>query len=60
MSVESYGEDMKSGTAQNKAGPTEYPFLHVTTYVRSGVTGKAFNAVVENLSVLLDQLKVPK
>ena len=55
-----YKEKLTAFICQSTGGPCKYTGLDMeTAHKGRGVTGEAFNAVAEDLSGLLDQLKVP-
>ncbi len=55
-----YKEKLTSFICQSTGGPCKYTGMDMTTAHKGrGVTSEAFNAVAEDLSALLDQLKVP-
>ena len=55
-----YKEKLASFICQSTGGPCKYTGMDMTAAHKGrGVTSDAFNAVAEDLSALLDQLKVP-
>ena len=55
-----YKEKLSAFICQNTGGPCKYTGMDMTeAHKGRGVTSEAFNAVAEDLSSLLDQLKVP-
>jgi hemoglobin len=55
-----YKEKLTAFICQSTGGPCKYTGMDMTeAHKGRGVTSEAFNAVAEDLSSLLDQLKVP-
>ena len=55
-----YKEKLTAFICQSTGGPCKYTGMDMTeAHKGRGVTSEAFNAVAEDLSALLDQLKVP-